>query len=400
MSYESLSSLIVPDRVEAFMRDTWGREARQYRGTLGEAAGALLSSDSFELMLATLNRAHEGWLHLARGGLKRIPQEMVDADGMLDLRKVRAVFAAGETLYLTKAERLSRPLMALCRAIEIDLATQGVDLRHAPSCHVFLTPPGAQGFPVHTDEHGSFILQLEGEKEWVIYEPTANWPPAHVIPRPGGVDRTSLENFTGHVYHLAAGDVLYMPEWWPHEARTSVAHSLHVTLRLFPLRWADVLSDLSTSHPYLQRLVPRGVAAEPESAAEALSDLLASMPFRQDLPGLLDQARRRRAIARPALPNGRIRQVIDADQIDLDTELERSVDQTCVVFGENDEVCIGYPGGVIHGPPEIRPVFDYVSAATAFRPRDLPPIEDGEYDRVEVARYLVREGLVRSARRR
>ena len=37
--------------------------------------------------------------------------------------------------------------------------------------NVYLTPPGTQGFAPHYDDVDVFLLQLEGKKEWRVYEP-------------------------------------------------------------------------------------------------------------------------------------------------------------------------------------------------------------------------------------
>lgn len=394
MKCYTLTHLLRPCDPGSFFRDVWGRVARCYPGSLREEGGAILSLEAFEWMLGTLNRAHEGWLHFARGGLKQIPQDMVDPDGMLDLRKIKAAFAGGETLYLTKAERVSSPLMSLCRAVELDLVARGVRLRKSVNAHVFLTPPGSQGFPAHRDEHASFVLQVEGSKEWTVYELEGG--PRGAL-RPGGVEPSSLRQAKAHAYRLVMGDVLYVPEWWPHEARASDAHSLHVTLRVFPLRWVDVVTELCADHPTLSGAMPRDTAVNPSGLLQRLIGVLGSQEFRQPLPGLLEDVLRRHAVPRTALPGDSIRQALSVEQVELDTPLARTQGAVCMVFAAGDEVCIGFPGGVIRGPAVMRRVFEHVAQVDALRPCELPPIAGLNYDRLDVARALVREGLLRVA---
>lgn len=42
---------------------------------------------------------------------------------------------------------------------------------HDDGTNPYLTPPGSQGFAPHYDEIEVFLLQLEGSKIWILYEP-------------------------------------------------------------------------------------------------------------------------------------------------------------------------------------------------------------------------------------
>ncbi len=392
----ALSRLISPADVDTFFHDVWGQSDRCFRQSLGRGAADLLSLEGFELIIGTLNRAHEGWLHLARGGLKPLPSDMVDEEGMVDLKKIRAAFAGGETLYLTKAERVSLPLMRLCRSVELELAARGVALRRSVNAHVFLTPPESQGFPAHRDEHASFVVQLEGSKEWTTYGPAPGQTAAEAGAfRPGGVGPDVLRSMSARTHHLQAGDVLYMPEWWPHEARASSSHSLHVTLRVFPLRWVDLVLELCSDNPALSGAVPPGLTARPEDLSGPLVSVIRSKEFLESLTSRLGVVARRRAIPRSLLPEDGLRQALGVDEIHPDTLLVRTEGTACAVCDAGGDSVIEFSGGGIRGPAIIRPVFEYVARVMALRPRDLPPVAGGDYDRLGIARAMVRDGLLR-----
>ena len=357
----TLARLISPGNVDDFFRGVWGRSVAEYPQGLGAAAGELLDLDGFERIVATLNRPHEGWLHLARGGLKPLPPEMVDEMGMVDLRKLRVAFSDGESLYLTKADRVSLPLMWLSRSIELELGARAVALRREVNAHVFLTPPRSQGFPAHRDEHASFVIQLEGSKEWTTYASDPGDGPAGApaeVDRPGGVASEALRSMVARTHHLEAGDVLYLPEWVPHEARAAESHSLHVTVRIFPLRWVDLAQEAFVDSPALAGAIPPGLASRSGELADALAARLRSAAFREALDTRLEAAVRRRAIPRSALPGDGLRQALGLDAIRSDTLLVRSEGVACSVREEGGGAVIEFTGGGIRGPALIRPVFD------------------------------------------
>jgi hypothetical protein len=395
MQCYSLTQLIRPTKPGPFFEHTWGQKPGLYAQSVAEAE-AIMNLSSFEQLLATLNRAHEGWLHLARGGLKPVPPDMVDAEGMLKLHKIRSAFASGETLYLTKVERLSHPLMQLARAVELDIVAQGVRLREPVNAHVFLTPPHSQGFPLHRDEHASFVIQLDGCKEWTVYRPLPRLSDTYSERlRAGGVAPSSLKDAEKYTYQMQSGDVMYMPEWWPHEAQAVSSHSLHVTLRIFPLRWVDLALELCADHPALAGTVPRTMSNEPAAMFESLLGLMASPDFRRELPTLLEESTRRHSVPKSVLPDDGFRQILGLDFIELNTPLMRSAGATCHLFETGGEVCLEFPGGLIRGPASIKQVFAYVASVPHLRPKDLPMLADLNYDKLNVARMLVKDGLLR-----
>eukprot|EP01051_Picozoa_sp_SAG22_P002098 SAG22_NODE_90_length_21067_cov_8.490843_2_plen_563_part_00 len=93
----------------------------------------------------------------------------------------------------------------------------------------YLTPPGTQGFAPHYDDIEAFVLQLEGKKEWKVYAPRSD---EETLPRFSSSD-FKPEEIGEPVLSvtLGAGDLLYFPRGWIHQARsTKDDHSLHLTI--------------------------------------------------------------------------------------------------------------------------------------------------------------------------
>lgn len=393
----TLADLLRPTTVPDFLEVSWGRASSYYRGSVGDGAATILDLAGFELMLASLHHAHEGVLHLARsGGRRNLPLPMVDEDGMLDLRQVRQAFETGETLYLTKAQRISPVLMRMCRGIELDLADHGVALRAPVSAHVFLTPPRSQGFAPHRDEHGSLVVQLEGAKEWRVED----WgmTPGPVPRRPGELAARSWETAPRQTFLLEPGDVLYVPEYCAHEASTSSDHGLHVTIRMFPLRWVDVLDDVRDAVPGLTDVLPRHAADDPAAVAGRLADLLAASGVREALTESVRRRSARRAVPRTVLPDNGLAQMMQLPGIDEQTWLARVDGAVCHVAVEDYAVTITFPGGAVRGPTEVRAAFDYIARTQLLRACDLPNPGPGRLPVLEIVTKLVADGLLRIAR--
>src|SRR5205823_12677252 len=117
----------------------------------------------------------------------------------------------------------------------------------------------SQGLAAHWDGHDILVLQIAGRKCWRIYDaPVAlptDLPPTFAFERarppaaPGSFrhwiahpapDAFGPEAPAGEI-ELRAGDLLYLPRGHGHEARTDETMSIHVTLGLYAVTWADLL---------------------------------------------------------------------------------------------------------------------------------------------------------------
>ncbi|KAK2828948.1 hypothetical protein Q5P01_019982 [Channa striata] len=110
--------------------------------------------------------------------------------------------------------------------------------------NIYITPQDSQGLPVHYDDVEVFILQLEGEKRWLLYSPT--------VPLAGEYSVESEERIgrPTHDILLKAGDLLYFPRGIIHQASTpaGVDHSTHLTLSTYQrMSWGDMLMDVLPS---------------------------------------------------------------------------------------------------------------------------------------------------------
>lgn len=110
--------------------------------------------------------------------------------------------------------------------------------------NVYLTPKNSQGFAPHYDDIEAFVLQLEGQKHWRVYEPRNA---SEYLARDSSIN-FSQDEIGEPIMDmiLEAGDMLYFPRGFIHQAVTVEGkHSLHITVSMYQKNsYADLLEAL------------------------------------------------------------------------------------------------------------------------------------------------------------
>ncbi len=75
--------------------------------------------------------------------------------GLVDGRTAVEAFRTGATVVFQGLHRSHPPLVDLIAELELELG-------HPCQANAYLTPPGSQGFAVHSDTHDVFVLQTAG----------------------------------------------------------------------------------------------------------------------------------------------------------------------------------------------------------------------------------------------
>ena len=124
--------------------------------------------------------------------------------------RLLAEWEAGATIVLQALHVNWHPLAVFCRALEEALghARAGERVLHAARL------AGLRGAPRHARRA---VLQVAGEKRWLLYEPLLELPLKHQRYSAAlGEHGEPIDDFV-----LRAGDSLYLPRGWLHEAETS-----------------------------------------------------------------------------------------------------------------------------------------------------------------------------------
>jgi Cupin superfamily protein len=290
---------------------------------------------------------------------------------------VLAEWERGATIVL-QGLHLHRPeLGAFCRSLEGTLG-------HPAQVNAYYTPRAAQGLPVHHDTHDVFVLQVSGEKRWLVYEPALELPLRN--------QKYSAElGGPGEPVHdlvLRAGDMLYLPRGWLHEALTSDTDSLHLTVGVNVVTWLDAFKaalDECGGELGFRRSIGDGDA---EELVEALRGRLTADAVERRAAEKLARTRR-------PIRDGQLSQLRALEELDVDTELE--LRETALVYSSerNGSFTLTFDGKDVAFPARIRDEVSWVlERDDAFTAADLPGDLDGE-GRLVLVRRLIREGLLR-----
>ena len=287
--------------------------------------------------------------------------------GLLDPRKVLDLFEQGASVVLQGLQRYWPPLTDLCAELEAELG-------HPCQANAYLTPPGSQGFDVHSDSHDVFVFQTHGTKLWEVHE--------------DGERREVL---------LEPGLSMYLPTGTPHAARAQDAASLHVTIGMNQLTWRDLVdrvvrAELEGGDDHL----PAGYPDDPELLADGLAtrlERLARALGSVDVEAVAAQQVRRFSTGRPSRLRGGLRDRLVLDAVADDTPLRRRPGHRMRLAAADDgRVDLLLGDRTVTFPGWVRPALETLRDLPALVPADLTGLDP--QSRVVLCRRLVREGLL------
>jgi ribosomal protein L16 Arg81 hydroxylase len=285
-----------------------------------------------------------------------------------------------------------------CRALE-------KLLHHHVQTNLYLTPKAAQGFKPHYDTHDVFILQIAGSKHWRIYE-----PPLHLPHRSQPSNNAELLANPGALlmeFELQAGDCLYLPRGFVHEALTNEqAESLHITVGLTTFTYIEVLNEvineinqsLKQEEIFRHSLPVSFTGQQPFEAAikEKFLELVSQKLQASDLQQVAAKLHRRFIDNRAAVLDDYLVQLAALDNLTLN-QLVQQRPANVYQFGKvGEQVSLSFSGKTITFPDYVEPSLRFVLA------KDEEPFAIGEIDgvlnedaKIVLVKRLIVEGFLR-----
>ncbi len=309
-----------------------------------------------------------------------IPWTPTSFSGSAQVERVAAQFERGATIVLQALQLQHSPLADFCRELERELG-------HPVQANAYYTPASAQGFKVHHDTHDVLCLQIEGEKRWLVY------PPALELPLKSQKYSAELGEPGEPVMDVTmrAGDTLYLPRGWLHQAMTSDAASLHLTVGINVSTWRDAIRAAVDEAANEDIAFRRGLASDgaaPEGLFEALAARLT--------PEAVARRQRRSFVeGRRPLRGDAFDQLRALDELESRTEIERRKSVIADLDVDDREARLSFEGRTLTLPARVAEELEYMLRVDEpFTAADLPGRLDEE-SRLVLVRRLVREGLLR-----
>jgi ribosomal protein L16 Arg81 hydroxylase len=229
METDLLGWMLGPSSAPIFLREHWQRKMMLVQRNCPSYFHSFLQLQDLDRLISSVKLPATNF-DLAMDS-SPVPKRSYCVGPEIDLERALAWHRRGATIILRAIHNWCEPLQRL------RLAAEAI-LRFPAQVNLYLTPEENQSTPPHWDTHDLFILQLEGDKVWRIYDSPRQLP-------------LDDERFSADVYTVGplrceftmkAGDVLYVPRGTIHEPR-SISYSVHASLGVLVIRWADLLGE-------------------------------------------------------------------------------------------------------------------------------------------------------------
>ncbi len=378
-----LEGWVSPIPLSSFFSDIWAQKVHMFEDEQSDKFDDLLNEKDIDSFLSADNLpAH--YLKVVTAEhifgrhqwAKLDTRREIDALQIVDQKRLFDLFDKGATIIIGVAEGHFPKLKQCCAALQ---AFFGFRVQ----ANIYITPPRAQGLPVHYDVHDVIVTQVIGTKDWNIY--------GCPVPEP-----TPKQNYNGQpkhpntpvAYMLTKGDTLYVPRGWMHEALSKDEYSVHITFGLHQPMLSDVISEMALKASEeeifrLRRPLPISSEAEIESFHDKMSDLIAHVgETKFDSSDNIDS---------PDTPS--FQKILSAHNLTIEDWVCVSPSCDPVIEYNDDNMLIRYDGNHIEYPKFLSPVINQLLVKEAVQIRQITGLVNSNA-KIEIAKKMLKIGLL------
>lgn len=216
---------------------------------------------------------------------------------------LRTLLKSGGSMVVNRFDKASAYAGHLCRELAVLTG-------HTTVGNAYATQGGNGTFGKHWDTHCVFAVQLIGAKRWKVFRPTLELPLAFQT------SRTLKQSFAGEAVFdaiLKAGDILYMPRGWWHEATPiEGSPSLHIAVGVHTPKVHEYIRWVLTSK-MPEHLCHRDTLSGDPKHADSLSSALQQLSQACRMKDVFDEYCVQQQGAANVKPHLEFSEIFDAD---------------------------------------------------------------------------------------
>jgi hypothetical protein len=384
-----LARLIAPIDVAVFRSEYW--EQRPLLNTRGDHLyyRDLFSLEAADEVVSTSHR-HSSGVRIVKDG-RGVPIEGIlpSDQNYMYIEHVYGAYRRGSTIVLQSLHERWPGLQDLCAELSTECST-GFQV------NAYLTPRNAQGLAVHYDTHDVFVAQVEGRKHWRLFESSLRLPlPTQPYEKCEHPVATPMQEFD-----LRAGDLLYLPRGVVHEALATDDISLHLTIGVHHVTWADVIrttvEEALEQNIAFRKSLPIGFDrsdfhGELETHLRGLMNtLVGDVPY----ASAVENARLRARLASAPLLRGHLRDLDGEPDVTSETPVSRRDGSQWRLHARDGDVCLQFHGKEISFPGYVEADLRFLAVADGPCTAAMLPGPLDEEGRLTLVRRLLREGFL------
>ncbi len=408
----TLEQVLRPIEPETFFNEYWEKKPLLLQRNLAGYYDDLFSLRDLDYIISSTDLRFPG-VRMVKDGvglpLANFAEDVAWGNdtyhGTVIPEKLYREYRQGASMVFQALHRGWKPLALFVRDLEKRFG-------HHVQTNLYLTPKAAQGFKPHYDTHDVFILQIAGQKYWKIYE-----PPLKLPHRTQPSDNARLLQKPGELVmevELQAGDVLYLPRGYVHEALTSDSESLHITVGFTTFTYIEILSEIMNAalkslkqEEAFRYSLPIGFTGDEEIAVEVKNrfvELVTSYVEKSDLKEVASQLAHRFINNRVALLEGQLLQLARLDDLNLNQPICQRPANIYRFFKEEatttseEQVVLEFHGKTVRFPAYVEQSLRYIFEKNEqpFIIGEIEGVLDAE-GKIVLVRRLVVEGFLRLA---
>ncbi|WP_181799346.1 cupin domain-containing protein [Kitasatospora acidiphila] len=384
-----LARLLHPVDLADFRQEYWERKPLLVQREDRDYYAELMTLAEYDRMLSLAGGNLEH-LRVVQDGKETPVSELGSGSSETALESVYARYRDGATIVMNSIQARFASMNRLTRSL-------GSEIGARIQVNSYLTPATSRGFAPHYDTHDVFIVQVYGSKRWQLFE-----SPLALPLRSQPFDRSQAEPALAQEFELRAGDVLYLPRGTVHAGTATGEASLHLTVGVHPILWANVLAEamqqlVETDVRYRAGL-PMGFTNSAEiqrRLRETVAELAAELPSKLALDDAVARTITRGVAINAPVLQGHLLDLERVDEVSLETKLRRRPDLQWRLTVDEETVHLSFHGKTVRLPAHVADEVRY-AAHESGAPLTAAAIP-GELDepgRLVLVRKLLSEGFL------